>query len=81
MVNHYQEKSINFRKIKKVFHQGLVYPLPYRIVRVILAALFIYAGFIKLIQVTCYEWKAFRLEDKNILAVRIFLKGGRYGNY
>jgi hypothetical protein len=44
----YDCRSNNFKEIRTVFHQGLVHPWPYRIVRIALAALFIYAGVIKL---------------------------------
>jgi uncharacterized membrane protein YphA (DoxX/SURF4 family) len=45
----YSKNPIYFRKIRKIFRQGLIHPWPYRIVRVALAALFIYAGVIKLL--------------------------------
>ena len=48
MVNQYSKKSIHFKKVRDIFHQGLVHPWPYRIVRMALAALFIYGGVIKL---------------------------------
>jgi hypothetical protein len=37
-----------FKKIRNIFHRGLVHPWPYWIVRMALAALFIYAGVTKL---------------------------------
>jgi hypothetical protein len=46
------QDSINstyFKKLGNIFHQGLVHPWPSRIVRMALAALFIYAGVIKLL--------------------------------
>jgi uncharacterized membrane protein YphA (DoxX/SURF4 family) len=49
LVNPYSINSTYFKKIGSVFHQGLVHPWPYRIVRMALAALFIYAGVIKLL--------------------------------
>lgn len=48
MVDRYSINSTCFKKIGNVFHQGLVHPWPYRIVRVALAALFIYGGVTKL---------------------------------
>jgi uncharacterized membrane protein YphA (DoxX/SURF4 family) len=48
LVDQYSIKSVYFNKIKNIFHQGLVYPWPYRIVRIALAALFIYGGVTKL---------------------------------
>ncbi|MCX5821637.1 MAG: DoxX family protein [Deltaproteobacteria bacterium] len=48
MVNPYSINSNYFKKIRKIFHQGLVHPWPYRIVRIALAALFIYGGVTKL---------------------------------
>lgn len=48
MVNPYSIKSIHFKKIRNIFHQALVHPWPYWIVRMALAALFIYAGVIRL---------------------------------
>ena len=44
LVNPYSKESIHFKKIRNIFHQGLVHPWPYRIVRIALAALFIYGG-------------------------------------
>ncbi len=54
MVNPHSNKSIYFKKIRNIFRQGLVHPRPYRIVRMALAALFIYGGVIKL-----FDSKAF----------------------
>ena len=48
MVDQYSINSIYFKKIRNIFHQGLVHPWPYRIVRMALAALFIYGGVTKL---------------------------------
>ena len=48
MVEPYSINSNYFKKIRSIFHQGLVHPWPYRIVRMALAALFIYGGVIKL---------------------------------
>lgn len=48
LVDPYSINSTYFKKIRNTFHQGLVHPWPYRIVRMALAALFIYAGVIKL---------------------------------
>ena len=48
MFNPYSKKSIHFKKIREIIHQGLIRPWPYRIVRIALAALFIYGGVIKL---------------------------------
>jgi uncharacterized membrane protein YphA (DoxX/SURF4 family) len=45
----HSKNPIHFWKISKIFRQGLVRPWPYRIVRVALAALFIYAGIVKLL--------------------------------
>ena len=44
MVDQYSINSTYFKKIRNIFHQGLVHPWPYRIVRMALAALFIYSG-------------------------------------
>jgi uncharacterized membrane protein YphA (DoxX/SURF4 family) len=49
LVDQYSINSTYFKKLRNVFHQGLVHPWPYRIVRMALAALFIYAGVIKLL--------------------------------
>jgi hypothetical protein len=43
-----QQSPFNLIRIKRIFQQGLVHPWPYRIIRVVLAALFIYDGAIKL---------------------------------
>lgn len=47
MVDQYSINSTYLKKIRNIFHQGLVYPWPYRIVRIALAALFIYGGVAK----------------------------------
>ena len=49
LVDQYSINSTYFKKIRNIFHQGLVHPWPYRIVRMALAALFIYGGVIKLL--------------------------------
>ena len=49
MVDPYSINSAYFKKIRNIFHQGLVHPRLYRIVRMALAALFIYGGVTKLI--------------------------------
>jgi hypothetical protein len=43
-----QQSPFNLIRIKRIFQQGLVHPWPCRIIRVVLAALFIYDGVIKL---------------------------------
>ena len=43
-----QQSPFNLIRIKRIFQQGLIHPWPYRIIRVALAALFIYSGVIKL---------------------------------
>jgi uncharacterized membrane protein YphA (DoxX/SURF4 family) len=43
-----QQSPFNLIRIKRIFQQGLIHPWPYRIIRVALAALFIYGGVIKL---------------------------------
>jgi hypothetical protein len=48
LVDQYSINSSYLKKIRNVFHRGLVHPLPYRIIRMALAALFIYGGVIKL---------------------------------
>ena len=48
MVDQYSINSTYFKKIGNIFRQGLAYPWPYRIVRIALAALFIYGGVSKL---------------------------------
>ena len=48
MVDQYSINSTYFKKIRNFFHQGLFHPWPYRIVRIALAAFFIYAGMTKL---------------------------------
>ncbi len=49
LVEQYSINSAYFRKIGNVFRHGLAYPWPYRIVRIALAALFIYGGVSKLL--------------------------------
>jgi uncharacterized membrane protein YphA (DoxX/SURF4 family) len=49
LVNPHSTTSPYLEKIRNIFRQGLAHPWPYRIVRMALAALFIYAGFIKLL--------------------------------
>jgi uncharacterized membrane protein YphA (DoxX/SURF4 family) len=49
LVDPYSIHSTYFKKIRTVFHQGLVHPWPYRIIRIGLAALFIYGGVTKLL--------------------------------
>ncbi len=49
MVEQHSINSSYFKKIRNIFHQGVVHPWPYRIVRVALAALFIYGGVTKLL--------------------------------
>ncbi|MBA4422479.1 MAG: hypothetical protein C0390_05170 [Syntrophus sp. (in: bacteria)] len=44
MVDRYSINSTYFKKIGNIFHKRPVHPRPYRIVRIALAALFIYAG-------------------------------------
>ena len=48
MFNPHSETSVYFRKIGIYFHHGLTHVWPYRLVRIALAALFIWAGVIKL---------------------------------
>lgn len=48
MVDQYSINSNYFKKIRNILHQGLVHPWPYRIIRIGLAALFIYGGVTKL---------------------------------
>jgi hypothetical protein len=43
-----QQSPFNLIRIKHIFQQGLIHPWPYRIIRVALAALFIYGAAIKL---------------------------------
>jgi len=43
-----QQSPFNLIRIKRIFQQELVHPWSYRIIRVALAALFIYSGVIKL---------------------------------
>lgn len=49
MVTQNSRNSFYLSRIKTIFRQGLVHPWPYRIVRLALAALFIYGGITKLI--------------------------------
>jgi uncharacterized membrane protein YphA (DoxX/SURF4 family) len=49
LVDPYSINSIDFKKVRNVFHQGLVHPWAYWFVRIALAALFIYGGVIKLL--------------------------------
>jgi uncharacterized membrane protein YphA (DoxX/SURF4 family) len=48
LVDQYSINSSYLKKIRHVFHQGLVHPWPYRIIRIALAALFISGGVTKL---------------------------------
>jgi uncharacterized membrane protein YphA (DoxX/SURF4 family) len=48
LVTQHSQIQFNLSRIKSIFRQGLVHPWPYRIVRLALAALFIYGGAIKL---------------------------------
>jgi hypothetical protein len=48
LVEPYSINSTYLKKIGNIFHQALVYPWPCRIVRMALAALFLYGGVIKL---------------------------------
>ncbi|MCX5830172.1 MAG: DoxX family membrane protein [Deltaproteobacteria bacterium] len=48
MVTQHSRNSIYLNRIRNIFRQGLVHPWPYRIVRLALAALFIYGGVTKL---------------------------------
>jgi uncharacterized membrane protein YphA (DoxX/SURF4 family) len=43
-----QQSPFNLIRIKRIFQQGLIHSWPYRIIRVVLTALFIYGGVIKL---------------------------------
>jgi uncharacterized membrane protein YphA (DoxX/SURF4 family) len=43
-----QQSPSNLIRIKRTVRQGLIHPWPYRIIRVVLAALFIYGGVIRL---------------------------------
>jgi len=47
LVDQYSINSTYLKKIRNIFHQGMVYSWPYRIVRMVLAALFIYGGVAK----------------------------------
>ncbi len=49
MVTKNSRNSFYLYRIRNIFRQGLVHPWPYRIVRLALAALFIYGGVTKLI--------------------------------
>jgi hypothetical protein len=48
LVDSHLIQSSYFKNIKDTFHHGLIHPWPYRIVRIALAALFLYGGVIKL---------------------------------
>lgn len=48
MVIHNSRNSIYFNRIKDLLRQGLVHPRPYLVIRIALAALFIYGGVTKL---------------------------------
>ena len=48
MFNPYSRKTLDFKNIKEIIRRGVVHPWPYRIVRMALAALFIYGGVFKL---------------------------------
>ncbi|NTW06792.1 MAG: DoxX family protein [Syntrophaceae bacterium] len=48
MINKHSGNSIYSSPIRIFFHQALVHPWPYRIIRIALAALFIYGGVVKL---------------------------------
>lgn len=48
MVNPHSRISINSDTIKNIIHKSLIHPWPYRIIRIVLACLFIYGGVIKL---------------------------------
>jgi uncharacterized membrane protein YphA (DoxX/SURF4 family) len=48
LFNPYSKKTLHLKDIKEIIRQGFVHPWPYRIVRVALAALFIYGGVFKL---------------------------------
>jgi uncharacterized membrane protein YphA (DoxX/SURF4 family) len=54
LFNPYSKKTLHFKNIKEIIRQGFVHPWPYRIVRMALAALFIYGGVFKL-----FDSKAF----------------------
>jgi hypothetical protein len=49
LVDPYSKKSIYLKQTRNVVRQGLFHPWPYRLVRMTLAALFIYGGMIKLL--------------------------------
>ena len=49
MLTPHLKEQIVFKKLRKILQQWLVHPWPYRIVRMALAALFIYAGIVKII--------------------------------
>jgi uncharacterized membrane protein YphA (DoxX/SURF4 family) len=48
LVDRYSINSIYFKKLRNILHPVLVHPWPYQILRIALAALFIYGGLIKL---------------------------------
>jgi hypothetical protein len=56
LVDRYSTNSTYFKKLGNIFYQGLVHPRPYRIVRIALAALFIYGGVIKLVNSKGHGW-------------------------
>ena len=49
MVTQNSQNSLYLNRIRNIFRQGLVHPRPYLVVRIALAALFIYGGVTKLI--------------------------------
>lgn len=49
MVDPHSRNSTCFKKVRTFFRRGLVHPWSYRLVRIALAALFIYAGVTKLL--------------------------------
>ena len=48
MVTQNSRNSIYLNRIRNLFRQGLAHPWPYRIIRIVLACLYIYGGVIKL---------------------------------
>jgi hypothetical protein len=48
LVDQLSNNFIYFQRIRSFFHQVLIHPWPYRIVRIALACLFIYGGVVKL---------------------------------
>jgi uncharacterized membrane protein YphA (DoxX/SURF4 family) len=48
LVDQHSNNSIYFQRIRNFFHQVLIHPWPYRIIRIVLACLFIYGGAVKL---------------------------------